>query len=191
MSCLAFIREIWQLKKTGVKEELLRGSEVEIPLKHEKENKMEEIKLNGQYKKEDGKRIMRLINEIKLRSMRLAKIVDEIDMPIIANIMAMRLCQYAAEKEVERSAKEVGGLEDKFLQALMIAERDNTLMTIEGFLETVAADFDRIVIQNKDGEILYYGDRRAGTPEKFENACVDHVDFNEDCEVVITLAREK
>lgn len=153
---------------------------------------MEEIKLNGQYKKEDGKRIMRLINEIKLRSMRLAKIVDEIDMPIIANIMAMRLLQYAAEKEVERSAKEVGGLEDKFLQALMLVERDNTLMTIEGFLETVAADFDRIVIQNKDGEILYYGDRRAGIPEKFENACVvDHVDLNEDCEVVITLAREK
>ena len=152
---------------------------------------MEEIKLNGQYKKEDGKRIMRLINEIKLRSMRLAKIVDEIDMPIIANIMAMRLLQYAAEKEVERSAKEVGRLEDKFLQALMLVERDNTLMTIEGFLETVAADFDRIVIQNKDGEILYYGDRRAGIPEKFENACVDHVDLNEDCEVVITLAREK
>ena len=66
---------------------------MEIPLKHEKENKMEEIKLNGQYKKEDGKKIMRLINEIKLRSMRLAKIVDEIDMPIIANIMAMRLLQ--------------------------------------------------------------------------------------------------
>lgn len=150
---------------------------------------MEEIKLNGQYKKEDGKRIMRLINEIKLRSMRLAKIVDEIDMPIIANIMAMRLCQYAAEKEVERSAKEVGGLEDKFLQALMLVERDNTLMTIEGFLETVQADFDRIVIQKKDGEILYYGDISAGIPEKFKNACVDHTDLNEDLEVVITLAR--
>lgn len=150
---------------------------------------MEEIKLNGQYEKEDGKRIMRLINEIKLRSMRLAKIVDEIDMPIIANIMAMRLCQYAAEKEVERSAKEVGGLEDKFLQALMLVERDNTLMTIEGFLETVQADFDRIVIQKKDGEILYYGDISAGIPEKFKNACVDHTDLNEDLEVVITLAR--
>ena len=149
---------------------------------------MEEIKINGQYEKEDGKRIMRLINEIKLRSMRLAKIVDEIDMPIIANIMAMRLCQYAAEKEVERSAKEVGGLEDKFLQALMIAERDNTLTTIEGL---VAADFDRIVIQNKDGKILYYGDRRAGIPEKFKNGCVFHTDLNEDREVVITLAEEK
>lgn len=150
---------------------------------------MEEIKLNGQYKKEDGKRIMRLINEIKLRSMRLAKIVDEIDMPIIANIMAMRLLQYAAEKEVERSAKEVGGLEDKFLHALMIAERDNTLTTVEEFLRTVEhADFDRIVIQNKYGEILYYGDRSAYMPEKFENAYVDHTDFNEDCEVVITLA---
>lgn len=154
---------------------------------------MEEIKLNGQYKKEDGKRIMRLINEIKLRSMRLAKIVDEIDMPIIANIMAMRLCQYAAEKEVERSAKEVGGLEDKFLHALMIAERDNTLMTVEKFLGAVEdvdfVVFDRIVIQNKDGEILYYGDRSAGIPEKIENACVDHADLNEDLEVVITLAR--
>ena len=150
---------------------------------------MEEIKLNGQYKKEDGKRIMRLINEIKLRSMRLAKIVDEIDMALIANIMAMRLCQYAAEKEVERSAKEVGGLEDKFLRALMLVERDNTLMTIEGFLETVQADFDRIVIQKKDGEILYYGDRSAGIPEKFENACVDSANLNEDREVVITLAR--
>ena len=119
---------------------------------------MEEIKLNGQYEKEDGKRIMRLINEIKLRSMRLAKIVDEIDMPIIANIMAMRLLQYSAEKEVERSAKEVGGLEDKFLHALMIAERDNTLMTVEKFLGAVEdvdfVVFDRIVIQNKDGEIL-------------------------------------
>ena len=76
---------------------------------------MEELKIHGKYEKEDGKRIMRLINEIKLRSMRLAKIVDEIDMSIIANIMAMRLLQYAAEKEVERSEKEVGGLEDKFL----------------------------------------------------------------------------
>lgn len=152
---------------------------------------MEEIKLNGQYKKEDRKKIMRLINEIKFRSMRLAKIVDEIDMPIIANIMAMRLCQYAAEKEVERSAKEVGGLEDKFLQALMIAERDNTL-TVEEFLQTVEhADFDRIVIQNKDGEILYYGDKSADIPENFENACVGHAGLSEDREVVITLAGKK
>lgn len=154
---------------------------------------MEEIKLNGQYKKEDGKRIMRLINEIKLRSMRLAKIVDEIDMPIIANIMAMRLCQYAAEKEVERSAKEVGGLEDKFIQALMIAERDNTLTTVEEVWGSVEDEdyFDRIVIQNKDGEILYYGDRSSGIPEKFENACVDHAGLSEDREVVITLVGEK
>ena len=172
---------------------------MEIPLKHEKENKMEEIKLNGQYKKEDGKRIMRLINEIKLRSMRLAKIVDEIDMPIIANIMAMRLLQYAAEKEVERSAKEVGGLEDKFLQALMLVERDNTLadntlMTVEEFLGTAEvedAGFDKIAIQNKDGLILYYGDRSAGIPEKFKNVHVGHMYFNDDGELVITLAREK
>lgn len=149
---------------------------------------MEEIKLNGQYKKEDGKRIMRLINEIKIRSRRLAGIVEEVDMPLIANIMAMRLLQYSAEKEVERSAKEVVGLEDKLFQALLLVERDNTL-TVDEFLWTVAhADFDRIVIQNKDGEILYYGDKSADIPEKFENACVDHTDFNEDCEVVITLA---
>lgn len=73
----------------------------------------------------------------------------------------------------------------------MIAERDNTLTTIEGFLETVQADFDRIVIQKKDGKILYYGDRRAGIPEKFEDACVGHADLNEDREVVITLAGKK
>lgn len=160
---------------------------------------MEEIKLNGQYEKEDGKRIMRLINEIKLRSMRLAKIVDEIDMPIIANIMAMRLLQYAAEKEVERSEKEVGGLEDKFLQALMLVERDNTLadntlMTVEEFLGTAEvedAGFDKIAIQNKDGLILYYGDRSAGIPEKFKNVHVGHMYFNDDGELVITLAREK
>lgn len=154
---------------------------------------MEEIKLNGQYKKEDGKRIMRLINEIKLRSMRLAKIVDEIDMPIIANIMAMRLLQYAAEKEVERSAKEVGGLEDKFLQALMLAERDNTL-TVEEILGTAEVKdegFDKIAIQNKDGLILYYGDRSAGIPEKFKNAHVDRMYFNDDGELVITLASDK
>lgn len=150
---------------------------------------MEELKINGQYEKEDGKRIMRLINEIKIRGMRLAKVVDENDMTIIANIIAMRFLQYAAEKQVERSAKEVGGLEDKFLQALMLVERDNTL-TVEEFLQTVEhADFDRIVIQNKDGEILYYGDRSAGIPEKIENACADHADLNEDLEVVITLAR--
>lgn len=132
---------------------------------------------------------MRLINEIKIRGMRLAKVVDENDMTIIANIIAMRFLQYAAEKQVERSAKEVGGLEDKFLQALMLVERDNTL-TVEEFLQTVEhADFDRIVIQNKDGEILYYGDRSAGIPEKIENACADHADLNEDLEVVITLAR--
>ena len=170
---------------------MLRVSEVEIPLKHAKE-KMEEIKLNGQYKKEDGKRIMRLINEIKLRSMRLAKIVDEIDMPLIANIMAMRLLQYSAEKQIGRSAKEVEGLEDEFLHALMLAERDNTLTTVEEVWETTEveeAGFDKIAIQNKDGSILYYGDRSAGIHEKFKNAPVDRMYFNDDGELVITLAR--
>ena len=74
----------------------------------------------------------------------------------------------------------------------MRIERDNALMTVEEVLRMVEEeDFDRIVIQNKDGEILYYGDRSADIPEKFENACVDHTEFNEDCEAVITLAREK
>lgn len=67
---------------------------------------MENLKINGRYQKEDGKRIMRLINEIKVRGMRLAKIVDENDMSLIANIIAMRFLQYAAEKQVERDAKE-------------------------------------------------------------------------------------
>lgn len=154
---------------------------------------MEELKIHGKYEKEDGKRIMRLINEIKVRGIRLAKIVDENEMSLIANIIAMRLIQYAAEKQVERSAKEVGGLEDKFLHALMIAEHDNTLTTVEEVWGSVEDEdyFDRIVIQNKDGEILYYGDRSAGIPEKFENACVDHAGLNEAREVVITLVREE
>lgn len=150
---------------------------------------MEELKIHGKYKKEDGKKIMRIINEIKLRGMQLARIVDENDMPIIANIIAGRLLQYSVEKGIERGDKMMGEIEDRFLHGMMIVERDNTLMTIEGFLETVAADFDRIVIQNKDGLILYYGDRSEGIPEKFENACVDHANLNEDREVVITLAR--
>ena len=154
---------------------------------------MEELKIHGKYKKEDGKKIMRIINEIKLRGMQLARIVDENDMPIIANIIAGRLLQYSVEKGIERGDKMMGEIEDKFLHALMIAERDNTLMTVEKFLGAVEdvdfVVFDRIVIQNKDGEILYYGDRSAGIPEKIENACVDHADLNEDLEVVITLAR--
>lgn len=150
---------------------------------------MEEMKIHGKYKKEDGKRIMRIINEIKVKGMQLAQIVDENDMPIIANIIAGRLLQYSVEKGIERGDKMMGEIEDKFLHGMMLVERDNTL-TVEEFLWTVEhADFDRIVIQNKDGEILYYGDRSAYIPEKFENACVDHTDFNEDCEVVITLAR--
>lgn len=154
---------------------------------------MEELKIHGQYEKEDGKRIMRLINEIKVRGIRLAKIVDEGDMTIIANIIAMRLLQYAAEKQIERSEKEVGEIEDRFLHGMMLVERDN-MLTVDEFLGTAAVKdegFDKIAIQNKDGLILYYADRSAGIPEKFKNACVDHVDFNEDCEVVITLAREK
>lgn len=173
---------------------------MEIPLKHVKENKMEEIKLNGQYKKEDGKRIMRLINEIKLRSMRLAKIVDESDMPIIVNIIAGRLLQYSVEKGIERGDKMMGEIEDRFLHGLMLTERDNTrmtdntLMTVEEFLGTAEvedAGFDKIAIQNKDGLILYYGDRSAGIPEKFKNVHVGHMYFNDDGELVITLAREK
>lgn len=150
---------------------------------------MEELKIHGKYKKEDGKKIMRIINEIKLRGMQLARIVDENDMPIIVNIIAGRLLQYSVEKGIERGDKMMGEIEDRFLHGMMMVERDNTLMTIEGFLETVQADFDRIVIQKKDGEILYYGDRSAGIPEKFKNACVDHTELNEDLEVVITLAR--
>ena len=92
---------------------------------------MGELKFHGQYEKEDGKRIMRLINEIKIRGMRLARIVNESDMTIIANIIAMRLLPYAAEKQIERSAKEVEGLEDELLHGLMRIERDNALMTVE------------------------------------------------------------
>lgn len=156
---------------------------------------MEELKIHGQYEKEDGKRIMRLINEIKVRGIRLAKIVDEGDMTIIANIIAMRLLQYAAEKQIERSEKEVGEIEDRFLHGMMLVERDNadnTLMTVEEFLGTAEvedAGFGRIDIQNKDGLILYYGDRSEGIPEKFKNAHVDRMYFNDDGELVIVLAR--
>lgn len=158
---------------------------------------MEELKIHGQYEKEDGKRIMRLINEIKVRGIRLAKIVDEGDMTIIANIIAMRLLQYAAEKQIERSEKEVGEIEDRFLHGMMLVERDNadnTLMTVEEFLGTAEVKdegFDKIAIQNKDGLILYYGDRSAGIPEKFKNAHVDRMYFNDDGELVIALASDK
>ena len=155
---------------------------------------MEELKIHGKYKKEDGKKIMRIINEIKLRGMQLARIVDENDMPIIANIIAGRLLQYSVEKGIEREDKMMGEIEDRFLHGMMMVERDNTLttdntlMTVEEFLGTAEvedAGFGRIDIQNKDGLILYYGDRSEGIPEKFKNAHVDRVYFNDDGELVI------
>lgn len=155
---------------------------------------MEELKIHGKYKKEDGKKIMRIINEIKVKGMQLARIVDENDMPIIVNIIAGRLLQYSVERGIERGDKMMGEIEDRFLRGMMLVERDNTntLMTVEEFFETAEVEdtyFDRITIQNKDGTILYYGDRSAGIPEEFKNAYVDHTDLNEDWEMVITLAR--
>ena len=157
---------------------------------------MEELKIHGKYKKEDGKKIMRIINEIKVKGMQLARIVDENDMPIIVNIIAGRLLQYSVEKGIERGEKMMGEIEDRFLHRLMLVERDNTentLMTVEEFLgmtEVEDADFDKIVIKNEDGLILYYGDRSAGIPEKFKNAPVDRMYFNDDGELVIALARQ-
>ena len=156
---------------------------------------MEELKIHGKYKKEDGKKIMRIINEIKVKGMQLARIVDENDMPIIVNIIAGRLLQYSVEKGIERGDKMMGEIEDRFLHRLMLVERDNTdntLMTVEEFLKTDEvedAGFDKIVIKNEDGLILYYGDRSAGIPEKFKNAPVDRMYFNDDGELVIALAR--
>ena len=156
---------------------------------------MEELKIHGKYKKEDGKRIMRIINEIKVKGMQLARIVDENDMPIIVNIIAGRLLQYSVEKGIERGDKMMGEIEDRFLHGMMLVERDNTdntLMTVEEFLKTDEvedAGFDKIVIKNEDGLILYYGDRSAGIPEKFKNAPVDRMYFNDDRELVIALAR--
>lgn len=154
---------------------------------------MEELKIHGKYKKEDGKKIMRIINEIKLRGMQLARIVDENDMPIIVNIIAGRLLQYSVEKGIERGDKMMGEIEDRFLHGMMLVERDNTL-TVDEFLGTAEVKdegFDKIAIQNKDGLILYYGDRSAGIPEKFKNAHVDRMYFNDDGELVITLASDK
>lgn len=156
---------------------------------------MEELKINGKYKKEDGKKIMRIINEIKVKGMQLARIVDENDMPIIANIIAGRLLQYSVEKGIERGDKMMGEIEDRFLHGMMLVERDNTdntLMTVEEFLETAEvkdAYSDSIVIQSEDGLMLYYGDRSAGIPEKFKNLHVDHMFFNDYGELVIVLAR--
>ncbi len=154
---------------------------------------MEELKIHGKYKKADGKKIMRLISEIKLKGMQLSKVVDENDMPVIVNIIAGRFLQYSVEKGIARGDKMMGEIEDRFLHGLMLAERDNTLTTVEEVWGSVEDEdfFDRIVIQNKDGRILYYGDRSEGIPEKFEDACVDRAGLNEDREVVITLAREK
>lgn len=159
-----------------------------------KEKKMEELKIHGKYKKEDGKKIMRIINEIKVKGMQLARIVDENDMPIIANIIAGRLLQYSVEEWIERGDKMMGEIEDKFLHGMMLVERDNTLadntLIVEEFLGIVEdVDCDRIVIQSKDGEILYYGDRSAYMPEKFKNAPADRMYFNDDGELVIVLAR--
>ena len=156
---------------------------------------MEELKIHGKYEKQDGKRIMRIINEIKVKGMQLARIVDENDMPIIVNIIAGRLLQYSVEKGIERGDKMMGEIEDRFLHGMMLVERDNTdntLMTVEEFLKTDEvedAGFDKIVIKNEDGLILYYGDRSAGIPEKFKNAPVDHMYFNDDGELVIALGR--
>ena len=154
---------------------------------------MEELKIHGKYKKEDGKKIMRIINEIKLRGMQLARIVDESDMPIIVNIIAGRLLQYSVEKGIERGDKMIGEIEDRFLHGMMLVERDN-MLTVEEILGTAEvkdAGFDKIAIQNKDGLILYYGDRSAGIHEKFKNAPVDRMYFNDDGELVITLASDK
>lgn len=151
---------------------------------------MEELKIHGEYEKEDGKKIMRIINEIKVKGMQLARIVDESDMPIIVNIIAGRLLQYSVEKGIERGDKMIGEIEDRFLHGMMLVERDN-MLTVEEILGTAEvkdAGFDKIAIQNKDGLILYYGDRSAGIPEKFKNAHVDRMYFNDDGELVITLA---
>lgn len=153
---------------------------------------MEELKIHGKYKKADGKKIMRLISEIKLKGMQLAKVVDENDMPVIVNIIAGRFLQYSVEKGIARGDKMMGEIEDRFLHGLMLVERDNTLMTVEEYLRMLAeADFDTIVIQNKSGEVLYRGDRNADVPEEFENARAEQAELSEDWEVVITLAREK
>lgn len=154
---------------------------------------MEELKIHGKYKKEDGKKIMRIINEIKLRGMQLARIVDESDMPIIVNIIDGRLLQYSVEKGIERGDKMIGEIEDRFLHDMMLVERDNMLTVEElwGTAEVEDAGFDKIAIQNKGGLILYYADRSAGIPEKFKNAHVDRMYFNDDGELVITLAGDK
>lgn len=154
---------------------------------------MEELKIHGKYKKADGKKIMRLISEIKLKGMQLSKVVDENDMPVIVNIIAGRFLQYSVENGIARGDKMMGEIEDRFLHGLMLVERNDTLTTVEEVWGSVEDEdyFDRIVIQNKDGVILYYGDRSAGIPEKFEDACVDHAGLNGDREVVITLADEK
>lgn len=154
---------------------------------------MKELKIHGEYEKEDGKKIMRIINEIKVKGMQLARIVDENDMPIIANIIAGRLLQYSVEKGIERGDKMMGEIEDKFLHGMMLVERDNMLTVEEiwGTAEVKDEGFDKIAIQNKDGLILYYGDRSAGIPEKFKNAHVDRMYFNDDGELVITLASDK
>lgn len=84
-------------------------------------------------------------------------------------------------------------MELKRKDALLLVERDN-MLTVEEILGTAEVKdegFDKIAIQNKDGLILYYGDRSAGIPEKFKNAHVDHVYFNDDGELVITLASDK
>lgn len=153
---------------------------------------MEELKIHGKYKKEDGKKIMRIINEIKLRGMQLARIVDENDMPIIVNIIAGRLLQYSVEKGIERGDKMMGEIEDRFLHGMMLVERDNTHMTVEEFLKKISAEYDTItILGNGDRDGLYCCvDKASGVPEKFRDAPVDRVEL-EGSELLIFLAGEE
>lgn len=79
--------------------------------------------MKGDYTREDGKKISRIVDEIKVKLMELGRVIDCRDITEISNLFQVALLQYAMEGKCEVGKKMLDTLTTDFKRTLMEIEK--------------------------------------------------------------------
>lgn len=80
--------------------------------------------MKGEYTREEGKKISRIVDEVKVKLMELSRVIDAKDIKEISILFQVALLQYAMDAECEIGRKMLDTVTGDFKKSLLEIEKD-------------------------------------------------------------------
>lgn len=80
--------------------------------------------MKGEYTREEGKKISKLVDEIKVKLMELGRVIDANDITEVSILFRVALLQYAMDARCEVGRKMLDTVTGDFKKSLMEIEKD-------------------------------------------------------------------